>query len=77
VAKDYTTLKAYGHSINLQVTDLQNNQCQAGAASNNSSSVPRSASGFCNPNAMNINANNIDFHFQGLSNKDVVKKWSK
>jgi hypothetical protein len=25
VAKDYTTLKAYGHSIDLQVTDLQNN----------------------------------------------------
>jgi hypothetical protein len=27
VAKDYTTLKAYGYSIDLQVTDLQNNQC--------------------------------------------------
>jgi hypothetical protein len=25
VAKDYATLKAYGHSIDLQVTDLQNN----------------------------------------------------
>jgi hypothetical protein len=26
---------------------------------------------------MDINANNIDFHFQGLSNEDVVKKWRK
>jgi hypothetical protein len=25
VAKDYATLKAYGHTIDLQVTDLQNN----------------------------------------------------
>jgi hypothetical protein len=26
---------------------------------------------------MDIDANNIDFHFQGLSNEDVVKKWRK
>jgi hypothetical protein len=26
---------------------------------------------------MDINANNIDSHFQGLSNKDIVKKWRK
>jgi hypothetical protein len=71
VAKDYTTLKAYGHSIDLQVTDLQNNQRQAGAVSNNSSLAPCSAPGFCNSNAMDINANNIDSHFQELSNKDV------
>jgi hypothetical protein len=77
VAKDYATLKAYGHSIDLQVTDLQNNQRQAGAASNNTSSAPCSASGFRDPNAIDIDANNIDSHFQGLSNKDVVKKWRK
>jgi hypothetical protein len=26
---------------------------------------------------MDIDANNIDSHFQGLSNEDVVKKWHK
>jgi hypothetical protein len=26
---------------------------------------------------MDINANNIDSHFQGLSNEDVIKKWCK
>jgi hypothetical protein len=26
---------------------------------------------------MDIDANNIDYHFQGLSNEDVVKKWCK
>jgi hypothetical protein len=77
VAKNYDMLKAYGHSIDLQLTDLHNNQRQAGATSNNSSSAPRSTPGFRDPNAMDINANNIDFHFQGLSNKDVVKKWRK
>jgi hypothetical protein len=77
VAKDYDTLKAYGHLIDLQLTDLHNNQRQAGASGNNSSSAPRSAPGFCDPNAMDINANNIDSYFQGLSNKDVVKKWRK
>jgi hypothetical protein len=77
IAKDYDTLKAYGHSIDLQLTDLHNNQCQAGAIGNNSSSAPRSAPGFCNPNAMDINANNIDSYFQGLSNEDVVKKRRK
>jgi hypothetical protein len=63
VAKDYATLKAYGHSIDLQVTDLQNNQCQAGAAGNNTSLAPCSAPGFRDPNAMDIDANNIDSHF--------------
>jgi hypothetical protein len=63
VAKDYATLKAYGHSIDLQVTDLQNNQRQAGAANNNLSSAPRSASGFRDPNVMDIDANNIDSYF--------------
>jgi hypothetical protein len=77
VAKDYDTLKAYSHSINLQLTDLHNNQRQAGATSNNSSSAPRSVSDFCDPNAIDIDANNIDSHFQGLSNEDVVKKWRK
>jgi hypothetical protein len=77
VAKDYATLKAYGHSIDLQVTDLQNNQRQVGATGNNSSLAPRSASGFRNPNAMDTDANNIDSHFQGLSNEDIVKKWRK
>jgi hypothetical protein len=77
VAKDYTTLKAYSHSIDLQVTNLQNNQRQAGAAGNNSSSASCSTSGFHDPNAMDIDANNIDSHFQGLSNEDVVKKWRK
>jgi hypothetical protein len=77
VAKDYTTLKAYGHLIDLQVTNLQNNQRQAGAAGNNSSLAPRSALSFRNSNVMDIDANNIDFHFQGLSNKDIVKKWRK
>jgi hypothetical protein len=77
MAKDYTTLKAYSHSIDLQVTNLQNNQRQAGAASNNTSSALHSAPGFCNPNAMDIDANNIDSHFQGLFNKDIVKKWRK
>jgi hypothetical protein len=77
VAKDYTTLKAYSHSIDLQVTDLQNNQRQADTAGNNLFSAPRSAPGFCDPNAMDINANNIDSHFQGLSNEDGVKKWRK
>jgi hypothetical protein len=77
VAKDYDTLKAYGHSIDLQLTDLHNNQRQAGANGNNSSSAPRSAPGFRDPNAMDIDANNIDSHFQGLFNKDVVKKWHK
>jgi rRNA maturation endonuclease Nob1 len=77
VAKDYATLKAYGHSIDLQVTNLQNNQRQAGATGNNSSSAPRSVPGFRDPNAMDIDANNIGSHFQGLSNKDVVKKWRK
>jgi hypothetical protein len=77
VAKDYTTLKAYSHSIDLQVTNLQNNQRQAGAAGNNSSSAPCSTSGFCNSNIIDIDANNIDSHFQGLSNEDVIKKWRK
>jgi hypothetical protein len=77
VAKDYDTLKAYGHSIDLQLTDLHNNQRQAGASGNNLSSAPRSAPGFRDPNAMDIDANNIDSHFQGLSNEDVVKKWRK
>jgi hypothetical protein len=77
VAKDYATLEAYSHFINLQVTDLQNNQRQAGAAGNNLSSAPCSAPGFRNPNTMDIDANNIDSHFQGLSNEDVVKKWRK
>jgi hypothetical protein len=77
VAKDYTTFKAYGHSIDLQVTNLQNNQCQAGVASSNTSSVPRSAPGFHDPNTIDINANNINSHFQGLSNEDIVKKWHK
>jgi hypothetical protein len=77
VAKDYNTLKAYGHSIDLQLTDLHNNQRQAGATGNNSSSAPCSAPGFRDPNAMDIDANNIDSHFQGLSNEDVVKKWRK
>jgi hypothetical protein len=77
MAKDYDTLKAYGHSINLQLTDLHNNQRQAGATSNNLSSAPCSAPGFCNPNAIDIDANNIDSHFQGLSNEDAVKKWYK
>jgi hypothetical protein len=70
-------LKAYGHLIDLQVTDLQNNQRQAGTASNNTSLALRSTPGFRNPNAMDINANNIDSHFQGLFNEDVVKKWCK
>jgi hypothetical protein len=77
VAKDYDTFKAYGHSIDLQLTDLHNNQCQAGATGNNTSSVPRSTPGFRDPNTMDINANNIDSHFQGLSNEDIVKKWRK
>jgi hypothetical protein len=77
VAKDYNTLKAYGHSIDLQLTNLHNNQCQAGAISNNSSLAPCSAPSFHDPNAIDINANNIDSHFQELSNKDVVKKWRK
>jgi hypothetical protein len=77
VAKDYDTLKAYGHSINLQLTDLHNNQRQAGATGNNSSLAPHSAPGFRDPNAMDIDANNIDSHFQGLFNEDIVKKWCK
>jgi hypothetical protein len=77
VAKDYDTLKAYGHSIDLQLTNLHNNQRQAGATGNNSSSAPRSAPGFRDPNAMDIDANNIDSHFQGLSYEDIVKKWRK
>jgi hypothetical protein len=77
VAKDYNTLKAYGHSIDLQLTDLHNNQRQAGATGNNSSSAFHSISGFCNPNVIDINANNFDSHFQGLSNEDVIKKWRK
>jgi hypothetical protein len=77
VAKDYAMLKVYGHSIDLQVTDLQNNQRQAGAVGNNSSSAPRSTPGFRDSNAMDIDANNIDSHFQGLFNEDVVKKWRK
>jgi hypothetical protein len=77
LAKDYDMLKAYGHSIDLQLTNLHNNQRQAGATGNNLSSAPRSAPGFHNPNVMDIDANNIDFHFQGLSNKDIVKKWRK
>jgi hypothetical protein len=77
VAKDYATLKAYGHSIDLQLTNLHNNQCQADAAGNNSSLAPCSTPGFCNPSAMNIDTNNVDSHFQELSNKDVVKKWHK
>jgi hypothetical protein len=77
VAKDYAMLKAYGHLIDLQVTDLQNNQRQAGATSNNSSSAPRLAPGFHNPNMMDIDVNNIDSHFQGLSNEDIIKKWRK
>jgi hypothetical protein len=77
VAKDYDTLKAYSHLIDLQLTDLHNNQRQVGATGNNSSSAPRSAPGFRDPNAMDIDANNIDSHFQGLSNKDIVKKWRK
>jgi hypothetical protein len=80
VAKDYAMLKAYGHSIDLQLTDLHNNQHQAGAANNNLSLAPHSAFGFRNPNTMDIDANNIDFYFQGLFNKDIVKnrrKWMK
>jgi hypothetical protein len=77
VAKDYNTLKAYSHSIDLQLTDLHNNQRQASAAGNNTSSAPCSALGFRNPNAMDIDANNIDSYFQALSNKDIVKKWRK
>jgi hypothetical protein len=77
VAKDYATLKAYSHSIDLQVTDLQNNQRQAGATGNNLSLAPCSALGFCNHNMMGIDANNIDSHFQRLSNKNIVKKWCK
>jgi hypothetical protein len=50
---------------------------QAGATGNNSSSAPRSAPGFRDPNATDIDANNINSYFQGLSNKDVVKKWRK
>jgi hypothetical protein len=63
MAKDYDTLKVYGHLINLQLTDLHNNQRQAGATSNNSSLAPRSAPSFRDPNAIDINANNIDSHF--------------
>jgi hypothetical protein len=77
VAKDYATLKAYGHSIDLQLIDLHNNQRQASTAGNNSSSAPCSTSGFRNLNAMDINANNINSHFQGLSNEDIIKKWYK
>jgi hypothetical protein len=77
VAKDYATLKAYSHSINLQLTDLHNNQHQVGAAGNNSSLASRSAPSFCNSNTIDIDANNIDSHFQGLSNENVVKKWRK
>jgi hypothetical protein len=77
VAKDYAMLKAYGYSIDLQLTNLHNNQCQAGTADNNSFLAPCSASSFCGPNAIDIDANNIDFHFQELSNEDVVKKLRK
>jgi hypothetical protein len=75
VAKDYTMLKAYDHSIDLQLTNLHSNQHQAGAAGNNLSLAPYSTLSFRNPNAIDITANNIDFHFQGLSNEDIVKKW--
>jgi hypothetical protein len=77
VAKDYDTLKAYGHSIDLQLTNLHNNQRQVGATGNNLSLASRSALSFRDPNAMDIDANNIDSHSQGLSNEDIVKKWRK
>jgi hypothetical protein len=77
VAKDYTTLKAYSHSIDLQITNLQNNQCQVGATGNNMSLASCSAPGFYDPNAIDIDANNINSHFQGLFNEDIVKKWCK
>jgi hypothetical protein len=77
VAKDYAMLKAYSHLINLQLTNLHNNQRQAGTAGNNLSLAFCSAPSFCNSNAIDINANNINSYFQGLSNEDIVKKWRK
>jgi hypothetical protein len=77
VAKDSATLKTYNHSIDLQLTDLYNNQCQAGAAGNNLFLASYTFSGFCDPNAIDINAKNIDFHFQELSNENIIKKWHK
>lgn len=76
IANNYATLKAYSHAIDLQLSDLQNNQHQA------SSLAPLSlasctAPGFCNLNAMDIDASNFNDSFRGLSGDDILKHWHK
>lgn len=76
VANDYTTLKAYGHTIDLQLSDLRNNQHQA-LSSAPSSLASHTAPGFHNPNAMDIDGSNFDNSFSGLSGNDILKHWRK
>lgn len=71
---DYNSLVRCGKQIDVTLVDLHNNLAAAGKATKpaQQQARPNNASAFRDPNAMDIDASNLDEMFKGLSTREDI-----